>query len=125
MNWITEEYILILHRKILQKTGGSLGLRDESALKAAIAAPLQTFGDTELFPTEIEKIARLAYGLTCNHPFIDGNKRIGALIMQILLRENGYRLHLERYELSDIFLSVARGETDNHALSEWIQSHLL
>lgn len=125
MNWITEEYILILHRKILQKTGGSPGLRDESALKAAIAAPLQAFGDTELFPTEIEKIARLAYGITCNHPFIDGNKRIGALVMQILLRENGYRLHLERYELSDIFLSVARGETDNHALSEWIQSHLL
>ena len=124
MNWITEEYIIILHRKVILKNGGTPGLRDESALKAAIAAPLQTFDDIELFPSEIEKIARLAYGLTSNHSFIDGNKRIGALIMQILLRENGYRLHLDHYELSDIFLSVARGETDSDALAQWIRKHL-
>jgi death on curing protein len=125
MNWITEEYIIILHKKILLKNGGTPGLRDVSALKAAIAAPLQTFDDTELFPTEIEKIARLAYGLTCNHPFIDGNKRIGALVLQILLRENGYRLHPGHYELSDIFLSIARDEANNDDLAQWIRKHLI
>ncbi len=124
MNWITTAQIEILHQKILQKTGGSKGLRDKSALESALAAPMQTFDDQDLFPTEIEKIARIACGLTQNHPFVDGNKRIGALVMQILLRRNGYRLSTQHLELSDIFLSVARGETDHVALAKWIEKRI-
>ena len=124
MNWITTAQIETLHRKILQKTGGSEGLRDKAALESALAAPMQTFGDQDLFPTEIEKIARIACGLTQNHPFVDGNKRIGVLVMQILLKRNGYRLHTEHLELSDIFLSIARGETNHVALAEWIEKRI-
>lgn len=124
MNWITTAQIETLHRKVLQKTGGSEGLRDKGALESALAAPMQTFGDQDLFPTEIEKIARIACGLTQNHPFVDGNKRIGLLVMQILLRRNGYRLHTEHLELSDVFLSIARGETDHIALTRWLEKRL-
>ncbi len=124
MNWITEAQIEILHQKLLRKTGGLEGLRDKAALESALAAPLQTYGNRDLFPTEIEKIARLACGLTQNHPFADGNKRIGLLVMQILLKRNGYRLRTKHLELSDIFLSIARKETDYVALAQWIRDRL-
>ncbi len=65
---------------------------------------LQSFGGQDLFPTAVEKIARLGYGLAANHAFIDGNKRIGAMIVQLLLKWNGYQLKLQSGELADMFI---------------------
>ena len=77
----TKERILLLYRYIIESTGGTFGIKDESLLESAIEAPYQTFDNRELFPTKLEKAARLGYGLISNHPFIDGNKRIGFYIM--------------------------------------------
>ena len=78
MIWINTEDVICIHNRIIEKTKGIEGIRDLHGLEAAIAAPLQTFGGQDLFPTDIEKIARLGYGLAANHAFLDGNKRIGA-----------------------------------------------
>lgn len=124
MIWIKTEDVILLHSRIIQKSGGMDGLRDRASLDAAIAAPLQSFGGQDLFPTDIEKIARLGYGLATNHAFIDGNKRIGAMLVQLLLKWNGYQLVLRSGELADMFIAIADGSSDAHDLLGWIQTHL-
>lgn len=125
MIWVTAEDVILLHSRVIAATGGIDGLRDLSGLEAAIAAPLQSFGGQELFPTDVEKIARLGYGLAANHAFVDGNKRIGALMTQLLLRWNGYSLHLQPGELADMFIAIAVGESQEQELLSWIRAHLL
>lgn len=109
MIWVSADDVVALHSKIIKKTGGIDGVRDSSGLEAAVAAPLQSFGGEDFYPTTIDKIARLGYGLAANHAFIDGNKRIGALMTQLLLQWNGYRLVLNRGELADMFIAIAGG----------------
>jgi len=124
MIWITAEDVIALHSKIIKKTGGIDGLRDRSGLEAAIAAPLQSFGGADFYPTTIEKIARLGYGLAANHAFIDGNKRIGALMTQLLLQWNEYNIVLNKGELADMFIAIADGSADEEELLKWIQRHI-
>ena len=104
MIWVTAEDVVAIHSRIIQVSGGIDGLRDRAGLEAAIAAPLQSFGGEDLFPTDIEKIARIGFGLASNHAFIDGNKRIGAMVTQLLLKWNGYQFQLEQNELADMLL---------------------
>lgn len=122
--WVNAEDVIAIHRRVVQTSGGLDGLRDRDGLEAAIAAPLQTFCGEELFPTDIEKVARLGYGLAANHVFIDGNKRIGAMMTQLLLQWNGYHLSLREGELAEMFISIADGTSDLQDLRLWIQNHL-
>lgn len=124
MIWVTVDDIILIHSRIIQVTGGIGGLRDRSGLEAALAVPLQTFGGKDLFPSELEKIARLGFGLASNHAFIDGNKRIGAMMTQLLLKWNGYSLSLAEGELSEMFISIAEGKHKAEDLLKWIQAHL-
>ena len=78
---LSERQIVLLHDHLIHETGGTPGLRDEALLQSALAAPFQSFSGTDVFPSLQQKAARLAYGLVSNHPFIDGNKRIGAHVM--------------------------------------------
>lgn len=116
--------ILAIHSRIIERTGGMDGLRDRAGLEAAIAAPLQTFGETDLFPTVPEKIARLGYGLAANHAFLDGNKRIGAMMTQLLLQWDGFHLNLNAGELADLFIAIADGKAGEADLLKWIQQHI-
>lgn len=120
MIWVSADDVVALHSKIIKKTGGIDGVRDRSGLEAAVAAPLQSFGGDDFYPTTIDKIARLGYGLAANHAFIDGNKRIGALMTQLLLQWNGYRLVLNRGELADMFIAIADGSAGEIELLYWI-----
>lgn len=124
MIWVTADDVILIHSRIIKVSGGIEGLRDPSGLESALSAPLQTFGGKELFPSDLEKIARLGFGLASNHAFIDGNKRIGAMLTQLLLKWNGYVLNLTEGELSEMFISIANGEEDAVGLLKWIQSHL-
>ncbi len=124
MIWVTTDDVVRLHAQIIKTTGGLEGIRDLGILESALAAPLQTFGGEELFPGTVEKIARLGYGLASNHAFIDGNKRIGALVVQLLLKWNGYKLTLKPGELADMFISIADGTSGENDLLQWIQKHL-
>ena len=124
MIWITADDVIAIHSRIISRTGGMDGLRDRKSLEAAIAAPLQSFDGIDLFPTDIEKIARIGYGLAANHAFVDGNKRIGAMVTQLLLKWNGYILELRQGELADIFISIAAGDAGEEDLLTWISAHL-
>ena len=77
MHYITKEDILELHTHIITQTGGIQGVRDAGALESAIAQPRITFDGQDLYPTLIEKAAALGFSLINNHPFLDGNKRVG------------------------------------------------
>lgn len=120
MIWTNAKQIIAIHSKVTGKTGGLDGLRDMSGLESALAAPMQTFGGEELFKTELQKIARLGFGLAANHAFIDGNKRIGAVMTQLLLKWNGYAPKLAVGELSDMFIGIAAGEKSEEDLLSWI-----
>ena len=77
MIWISAEDVILIHSRVIEGSGGLDGLRDRDGLEAAVSAPMQTFDGKELYPTDLEKIARLGFGLASNHAFVDGNKRIG------------------------------------------------
>lgn len=74
-----------LHKTLIDTFGGSHGIRDLGALDSALAIPFQTFDDKELHPTTVHKAASLIESILINHPFIDGNKRTGYVLMRILL----------------------------------------
>lgn len=123
MIWVTADDVILIHSRIIQTTGGIEGLRDRAGLEAAIAAPLQSFGGEDLFPSDIEKIARIGFSLASNHAFLDGNKRIGAMMTQLLLEWNGYQLRLKQGELADMFIAIADGTSNEQDLLNWIQEH--
>lgn len=125
MKILNKRQILMLHQHLVDETGGSPGLRDEGLLDSALNAPFQTFGDTSAYPSLQQKAARLCYGLVKNHPFIDGNKRIGAHAMLVFLAVNGLELSYTQQELSDIILQVAAGEKKYDDLLVWLLAHQL
>ena len=124
MIWITTDDVLQIHSRVIQHSGGMDGLRDRASLEAAISAPMQSFGGQDLYPTIVEKIARLGYGLASNHAFVDGNKRIGAMMTQLLLKWNGFQMSLRSGELADMFIAIADGSAKETDLLAWIQEHL-
>lgn len=124
MIWISAEDILLIHSRVIEGSGGLDGLRDRNGLEAAIAAPMQTFDGQELYPSDIEKIARLGFGLASNHAFVDGNKRISAMMTQLLLKWNGYDLTLRTGELADMFIAIADGTAKEKELLDWVYAHL-
>ena len=124
MIWISAEDVILIHGRVIQGSGGLDGLRDSAGLGAAIAAPMQTFDGQELYPSDIEKIARLGFGLASNHAFVDGNKRIGAMMTQLLLKWNGYDLALRSGELAEMFIAIANGAAKEKDLLDWLTAHL-
>ena len=104
---LTKDNILTLYKIMVDNTGGTIGIRDTSLLESALNAPFQTFGDEELYPSIIEKASRLCYGLIKNHPFIDGNKRIGVYAMLVFLELNNINLNFSDEEIINIALKTA------------------
>lgn len=126
MNTLTKEQVLLLHKAIYDRYGGSFGVRDEGLLDSALEAPFQTFGGQDLYPGDMDKIVRFGYGLIGNHPFHDGNKRIGALALLTLLELNGYLINATDKELSDIIYDVASG-SDGKSYEDfrsWVNAHI-
>lgn len=123
MKVFTLQQVLQMHQQLSDATGGSPELRDIGLLESAVSTPFQSFGGFEACPTLEEKAARLGFGLIRNHPFVDGNKRIGAHCMLMLLIINGVSPRYTQTELSDIILETAAGKSGYDALLDWIRSH--
>ena len=120
---LTVEEITALHDKLIDRTGGSHGLRDQSLLESAIYSAMSGFGDNEAYPTVEEKAARLMFSLTNNHAFVDGNKRIGVFTMLMTLQLNNVRINYTQDELISLGLSVAAGKTEYAEILDWIIKH--
>lgn len=125
MKILTKRQILLMHHALVEEYGGSSELRDESLLDSALGAPFQTFGGSDLYPEMILKAARLGYGLIKNHPFVDGNKRIGAHAMITFLEINNVYLEYEDEELIEAILSVASGDSSDEDLVDWLRDHIV
>ncbi len=122
---LTKEQVLLLHKSIFERYGGSYGVRDESLLDSALEAPFQTFAGQDLYPTNMDKIVRFGYGLIGNHPFHDGNKRIGALALLTLLDLNGFLINATDKEFADVIYGVASG-SDGESYEDflaWVNAH--
>lgn len=120
---VQKEQALRLHTYLVNETGGDAGVRDHALLESALAAPLQTFGGEELYPTLVEKAARLGCSLISNHALVDGNKRIGMLIMLTFLEANGLPVQATNEEIAHVGLAVAAGEMDYEALLAFLRAH--
>jgi death-on-curing protein len=120
---ISKGQILLLHHLVIKYTGGSEGLRDEGLLESALNTPFVTFAGISNYPTLASKAARLAYGLIKNHPFVDGNKRIGLLAMMSFLETNGISLISNNDDLVKICLGIADGTVKEKALVDFIIQH--
>jgi len=123
MKILTKDQVLALHRTLIEEFGGCLGIRDETLLDSALAAPFQTFDDQPLFPTIQQRAVRLGSGIIMNHPFLDGNKRIGTHVMLTMLALNGIELEYAQQELYEIILKVASAEMGFTELLEWTLTH--
>jgi death-on-curing protein len=124
MKVLSKRQILMLHAALISESGGLDGIRSEGLLDSAINTPFQTFGGQDLYPTVLEKAARLGFGLIRNHPFIDGNKRIGTHVMLVFLDINNIALCYGDDDLISTILSVASGELDDIGLLAWLQKHI-
>ena len=120
---LTTIEIMRLHEKLLNATGGLPGIRDVGLLESAVYSVLQSFGETEAYPTAQEQAARLAYAITQNHPFSDGNKRTGILTMLMTLKLNGINLKYTQEELIALGLSIADGRAQYEQVLSWINKH--
>ena len=120
---LSKPQILLLHEQLIAETGGSSGLRDEGMLDSALNTPFQTFAGKNVYPSLQQKAARLCFGLVKNHPFVDGNKRIGAHVMLVFLALNGIELQHTQAELSEVILQLAAGTLQSTDLLDWILSH--
>lgn len=125
MKSLTLEQIIKLHDDIINKTSGSYGIRDNKMLKALVYCPFQTVFNKECYKTDLEKICKLSFELVKQHPFIDGNKRIGAHILLVLSKVNNLTFQYSQKELSDLFLKLASSEYNYNNLLNWIRGRVM
>jgi death-on-curing protein len=125
MRYLSLEEIISLHTRLIAQSGGSLGLRDRGALESAVAQPEMTFGGDDLYPTMAEKAAALGHSLVQNHPFIDGNKRVGHAAMEVFLVLNGCEISASVDEQEAIVLAVASSQMSRAELGEWLKQRVV
>lgn len=117
---LSKEKVVSLHKLVSEQTGGDVNLRDDGLLQSAVVGAFQTFDGVDLYPTAEEKGARLGFSLISNHAFVDGNKRIGMLVMLTFLEVNGVRIEATDDEVVKVGYSVANGAMDYGELVKWI-----
>lgn len=122
--YLTSEEVLALHRLVVERSGGSHGVRDLGALQSALAQPQMTFGGQDLYPDLPEKAAALGLSLVCNHPFVDGNKRVGHAATETFLVLNRWELTADMAEQEQVILRLATGTLKREEFAAWLRSHL-
>jgi death-on-curing protein len=125
MRYLTLEEVLELYQRIIEQSGGSAGISNLNGLESAIAQPQMTFAGEELYPTIVEKAVALGFSLIKNHPFIDGNKRIGHAAMEVFLVLNGFEISAAVDEQEQVILKVASGELGREEFVEWLNKHIV
>jgi death-on-curing protein len=125
MRYLSLQEVISLHSLLIAQSGGSSGLRDRGALESAVAQPEASFGGEDLYPDLASKVAALGHSLIQNHPFVDGNKRIGHAAMEVFLLLNSHEIDASVEDQEEIILDVASGKVSRIELSEWISKHMV
>jgi len=118
-----EDVVIAMHSEQIAEHGGSLGIRDTGLLSSALARQQNqaAYGKPSVF----DLAAAYAFGLIQNHPFVDGNKRVGFLAAYIFLELNGWELMASEAEAVAVVLALARGEMDEAGFSDWLKDNSL
>lgn len=119
--WIYRETVLILHEQLLAAFGGSSGIRDTGLLESALARPenLFAYGKPDVF----DLAASYGAGLAKNHPFVDGNKRIGFAVAVLFLELNGYRFEAAEADATVRTLALAAGDLQEKNYAAWLKAN--
>lgn len=124
MIWLPSvEEVQLLHKKLVEASGGSAGVRDLGLIESAINRATAAFGGIEAHRGIVAKAAAIGCGLTQNHGFVDGNKRIGMATMILILRRNGIWLSCSQGDMIALGLAVAQGVADVDTVQKWIEAH--
>lgn len=121
--WLSAVHVLHIHSDQVQAHGGSLGLRDRALLESALERPRNRFHyepDADLAAVA----AAYGFGISSNHPFIDGNKRVAFQAMYLFLGLNGFRIDAPEEEVVALVLSLANGALDELSLADWLREYL-
>ena len=125
IQYLTLGHVLFLHQRLIEQTGGTSGILDQNTLESALAQPRMTFEGKELYPSLAEKAAALCYSLINNHPFVDGNKRIGHAAMEVFLVMNGYEIEAPIDEQEEIMLKLASSKMERSDFLNWLKDNII
>lgn len=120
--WVDLSVVLALHDEHLTEHGGASGVRDHAALEAALARPRNKaeYGDADIATLA----AAYAYGISCNHPFLDGSKRTALIVAELFLMLNGHVLTASDADCVITFFNLASGAMTEDSLAQWFRSHI-
>jgi death-on-curing protein len=121
--WIDRQLLIILHDESLVLHGGASGIRDEGLLDSALnrAKNLALYGQ----PDYADLATAYVFGLSSNHAFVDGNKRVAFLALGLFLGVNGYKLTASQVDATLTMMSVAKGEIEETDFAQWIRTHTI
>lgn len=112
---------LKIHTIAIEGFGGANGVRDMGALESALVRPFQTFGGEDLYPCVFEKAAAIGESIIVNHPFVDGNKRTGYILMEALLRHEGYTITAADETLYSFIINISTGAISFNEIVAWLK----
>ena len=121
--FLTLEEVIEIQADQIERYGGSPGTRDKDLLQSAVAMPESGFGEHYLHTDLLEMAAAYLFHLVQNHPFVDGNKRVGAMAAFTFLKLNGLTLTASNMEFESVVLSVARGKMGKAGVAEFLRKH--
>ncbi len=113
-----------IHKILIEKFGGTTGIRDRDLLESALLRPYQTFDRKELYNTPVKKAAAIIESIVTNHPFVDGNKRFGYVAMRLLLMESGMDISATQQQKYDFVIQIAKGELKFEGIHDWIEKKI-
>ncbi|RPJ11500.1 MAG: type II toxin-antitoxin system death-on-curing family toxin [Deltaproteobacteria bacterium] len=123
IHFVPDDLVLIIHADQLKRYGGKPGLRDRSLLESALAQPRITVGGKFAHRTLFEKAAAYGFHLCKNHPFVDGNKRVAFVLMDIFLQKNGWEILAHEKEAYSMMIDLASGKLTKVQLASWLKEH--
>ena len=116
--------VLNIHNILIDKFGGSKGVRDQGSLESAINRPFASFDKQDLYPTPSDKAAAILESILINHPFVDGNKRIAYVLMRLILLDNGLDLVANQEDKYKMVISASTGDIRFDDIKKWIVTRL-
>ena len=123
VRYITLDVIIAIHDDLIERYGGSFGIRDLGLIQSAISRPQATFGGEDLYPTMLDKAAALFHSLLFNHAFVDGNKRTSITTTARFLFTNGYELDVSEKEFVAFPLRVENKHLTIEEIAKWLKKH--
>lgn len=121
---ISLKEVEIIHNILIDKFGGSKGIRDLGLLESALARPFATFDNNDLYLNPVDKAAAILESIAINHPFIDGNKRTAYTLMRLILLEYQFDIIASQEDKYNLVISVSTGEFRFDEIKKWIESNL-